>query len=252
MTTLDAMTRDVRVREGAPALAEAARAVGGPHHRRMGTFGGNLCLDTRCRYFNQTHFWRNALGYCLKKDGTVCHVVSGGQKCVAAASNDTAAAMIALEGSIELLSARGTRTIDARLFYTADGIRNTVRADDEIVTAARVPIRAARRSAYEKLRMRNSIDFPLLSVAAAADLSDGRIQHVEVVVSALAARPRRLSAAQNVAPGTAPSAELVASLSQASWRECRPMPNVDGDEVWRHEMVPVLVERALTRCGVGG
>jgi 4-hydroxybenzoyl-CoA reductase subunit beta len=252
MTTLDGVSRDGRVREAAPALAEAARAVGGPHHRRMGTMGGNLCLDTRCRYYNQTHFWRDALGYCLKKDGTVCHVVSGGQKCVAAASNDTATAMIALEGALELLSARGTRTIDARLFYTADGIKNTVRADDEIVTAALVPVRNGRRSAYEKLRMRGSIDFPMLSVATSVDGIDGKLQRVEVVVSALAARPRRVSAAQHVAPGTSPSEELVTSLAQAAWRECRPMPNIDGDESWRHEMVPVLVERALRRCGVGG
>ena len=100
MTTLAAVGRDGKVAEAARALGEAARSVGGPHHRRMGTLGGNLCLDTRCRYFNQTHFWRDALGYCLKKDGSVCHVVAGGRNCVAAASNDTATALIALDGSV--------------------------------------------------------------------------------------------------------------------------------------------------------
>src|SRR5687768_11916710 len=148
----------------APALAQACALVGGPHHRAMGTLGGNICLDTRCRYYNQTYFWRSALGFCLKKDGSVCHVVAGGQKCVAAASNDTAPALIALEASIDLQSVRGRRTVEARSFYTADGIRNTVIEPDEIVAGVSLPIGEGRRSAFDKLRRRNAIDFPLLSV----------------------------------------------------------------------------------------
>ncbi len=238
------------MRDRAGALAQAAEAVGGPHHRRMGTLGGNLCLDTRCRYYNQTYFWRSALGFCLKKDGSVCHVVSGGQKCVAAASNDTAPALISLGAEIELESVRGSRVIEARSFYTADGIRNTVREDDEIVTGVRVPVRLGRVSGFEKLRRRNAIDFPLLSVAARADLDGGAVTAIDVVVSALAARPRRLSAAQKVAAGTPADASLVAVLAQASRRECRPLDNVEGDPEWRHDMVPVLVGRLLTRLVV--
>src|SRR5580698_5687710 len=112
------------VQRTAPALAEAAGLVGGPHHRAMGTLGGNICLDTRCRYYNQTYFWRKSLGYCLKKDGTVCHVVKGGAKCVAAASNDSAPALIALEAELLLLGPKGERTVPALDFYTADGIKN--------------------------------------------------------------------------------------------------------------------------------
>ena len=104
---LDEIAESVLVRRAAPALAEACGAVGGPHHRAMGTLGGNVCLDTRCRYYNQTYFWRKALGFCLKKDGTVCHVVKGGAKCVAAASNDSAPALIALEGEIALARPEG-------------------------------------------------------------------------------------------------------------------------------------------------
>src|SRR5215831_19508668 len=100
----------------APALAQATGAVGGPHHRAMGTLGGNICLDTRCRYYNQTYFWRKSLGYCLKKDGTVCHVVKGGAKCVAAASNDTAPALIALDAEIRILGRGGERRVPARDF----------------------------------------------------------------------------------------------------------------------------------------
>jgi 4-hydroxybenzoyl-CoA reductase subunit beta len=248
MTSLDKIAGDARVREVALALAEAAAGVGGPHHRRMGTLGGNLCLDTRCRYYNQTYFWRSALGFCLKKDGSVCHVVAGGQKCVAAASNDTAPALIALGSSIVLESVRGRREVEARSFYTADGIRNTVIEADEIVAAVRVPLAAGRRSAFDKVRRRNAIDFPLLSVAASADLTDGKVSAIEVVVSALAARPRRLAAAQKIAPGTVASSDLVARIAEASKRECKPLDNVEGDSEWRREMVPVVVGRVLSRA----
>ncbi|NUO54685.1 MAG: 4-hydroxybenzoyl-CoA reductase subunit beta [Polyangiaceae bacterium] len=253
MTNLDAVADDARIRETAPALAEAAAGVGGPHHRRMGTLGGNLCLDTRCRYYNQTYFWRSALGFCLKKDGSVCHVVAGGQKCVAAASNDTAPALIALDASIVLESVRGRREVEAKSFYTADGIRNTVLERDEIVAGVRVPLAAGRRSAFDKLRRRNAIDFPLLSVAARADVADGKVSAIEVVVSALAARPRQLKAAQKIQAGTAATGELVSRLAEASKRECKPLDNVEGDPDWRHDMVPIVVGRVLSRAlGLSG
>src|SRR3954471_21469772 len=140
------------VQRAAPALAQAAGAVGGPHHRAMGTLGGNVCLDTRCRYYNQTYFWRKSLGFCLKKDGTVCHVVKGGAKCVAAASNDSAPALIALDAEITLLGKAGERRVPARDFYTADGIKNTVLEPGEIVVRVAAPLVAGRRSAFEKLR----------------------------------------------------------------------------------------------------
>jgi 4-hydroxybenzoyl-CoA reductase subunit beta len=240
MTTLDAIARHSAVRENATALAEAAHSVGGPHHRRMGTLGGNLCLDTRCRYYDQSYFWRQALGFCIKKDGTKCHVVEGGRNCVAAACNDGAAAIVALDAVIELSGPAGARTVPARDFYTSDGTWNTVRQKEEIVVAVRVPIRAGRTSAYEKLRRRGAIDFPLLGVAAVADRDEGgKVTGVEVVVSALAARPRRIqtkSLAANV-------------IAQAAYEACHPLANVDGDAEWRREMVPVLVRRALARVG---
>ncbi|MBK6519659.1 MAG: FAD binding domain-containing protein [Polyangiaceae bacterium] len=251
MTPLARVASDPRVREAAPALSEAAAAVGGPHHRRMGTLGGNLCLDTRCRYYNQTYFWRSALGFCLKKDGTVCHVVAGGQRCVAAASNDTAPALIALEAAVTLESVRGARVVPVGELYTADGITNTTREPDEIVTRVTIPLERARSSGFEKLRRRGAIDFPLLSVAARIDRDGDALRAVELVVSALAARPRRVAAAARLAPGARPTAELRAQLAQAAKKECRPLDNIEGDPAWRHEMVPVLVERLLARLGVG-
>jgi 4-hydroxybenzoyl-CoA reductase subunit beta len=241
------MAESLLVQRLAPALAEAAGAVGGPHHRAMGTLGGNICLDTRCRYYNQTYFWRKALGYCLKKDGTVCHVVKGGAKCVAAASNDSAPALIALDATIRILGKGGGRRVPARDFYTADDIKNTVLEPGEIVVQVVVPIVAGRRSAFEKLRKRGAIDFPLLSVAVRVDLPDGQLAGVDVVVSALGARPRRVRAAAKVAPGTPPD-KLAETLAQAAFAECKPLTNLDDEAEWRREMVPVLVDKAVRRA----
>lgn len=246
---LSEIADSIVVRRSAPALAEAAGSVGGPHHRSMGTLGGNICLDTRCRYYNQTYFWRKSLGFCLKKDGTVCHVVRGGQKCVAAASNDTAPALLVLEADIHVLGPKGTRVIAASDFYTADGIRNTVLEAGELVVRVSIPRRLTRRSAFEKLRRRGAIDFPLLSVAARVDMSAqdaSRVEAADVVVSALGARPRRIRAATMVRPGTSLDA-VVRDIARGAFTECKPLPNVDEDTEWRREMVPQLVEQSLRR-----
>jgi 4-hydroxybenzoyl-CoA reductase subunit beta len=256
------IAESVLVRRTARALAEAAGLVGGPHHRAMGTLGGNICLDTRCRYYNQTYFWRKALGFCLKKDGTVCHVVKGGARCVAAASNDTAPALIALEAEIILLGGKGERRVLARDFYTADGIKNTVLEPGEIVVRVAIPIVLGRRSAYEKLRRRGAIDFPLLSIAvrldeaqsalgAPSEASDAsgarRLDGADVVVSALGARPRRVRAATKITAGT--QADRATSLlAEGAFAECKPLPNVDDDTEWRRELVPVLVKQAVERA----
>jgi 4-hydroxybenzoyl-CoA reductase subunit beta len=219
----------------------------------MGTLGGNICLDTRCRYYNQTYFWRKALGFCLKKDGTVCHVVKGGAKCVAAASNDSAPALIALDAELTLLSCRGERRVPARDFYTADGIKNTVLEPGEIVVRAAIPIVPGQKSAFEKLRRRGAIDFPLLSIAVRLDTDaaappegPARILGAEVVVSALGARPRRVRAAAKVTAAT-PARSLPDLLAEGAFAECKPLTNLDEDAEWRREMVPVLVKKAVQR-----
>jgi 4-hydroxybenzoyl-CoA reductase subunit beta len=248
MTTLDVVAAHPAILAHARGLAEATGAVGGPHHRRMGTLGGNLCLDTRCRYYNQTYFWRSALGFCLKKDGTVCHVVAGGRKCVAAASNDTAAMAIALGATIVVVGPKGTRKIPASEFWIADGIRNTALEDGELVLSLRVPRVLGRVSAYEKLRRRSAIDFPLLSIAVRLDVDRDRVTDLDVVVSALAARPRRVAKARALALGK-PLAEVpIEAIGEIARIECNPLPNVDEDTAWRKQMVAVLVRRALGRA----
>jgi 4-hydroxybenzoyl-CoA reductase subunit beta len=231
-----------------PALAEAAGHVAGPQLRNAGTLGGNVCLDTRCTYYNQSEFWREALGYCLKKDGDRCHVTRVGKKCVAAHSADTPPVLMTLDAVVTLMGPEGRREVPIRDFFLADGIANTRRMPAEIVTDVRIPLESAkRRQAYAKLRQRKSIDFPLLTVAIAADVADdGIVRSIECVVTALGSRPKLLSKWGEVAEGRLLDDELVEELAERAHRQCHPLENITIDAEWRRAMVPVFVRRALT------
>ena len=244
--TLTEVSRHPLVREALPALAEAAGKVAGPQIRNQGTLGGNLCLDTRCTYYNQSFFWRNALGFCLKKDGDVCHVTRTGKKCVAAHSSDTAPVLIALGAVVDLVSADGERTLPVDAFFIADGKWNTVRRPDELVARVRVPLPGPGvRMGYQKVRQRNSIDFPLLSIAAVADLDvDDRVRTLAVVVSALGSRPRVVSGLDKLAAGHR-LGDVAEAVAQQAFKQCHPLENIIVDPDWRRAMVPVYVRRAL-------
>lgn len=245
--TLTAVASHPLVRERFPALADAAGHVAGPQLRNMGTLGGNVCLDTRCTYYNQTAFWRQALGYCLKKDGTVCHVTKVGKKCVAAHSADTPPVLMVLDATLTLVGPGGSRTVPARDFFVADGIANTRRAPDEVLTEIRIPLTSvARRTAYAKLRQRKSIDFPLLTVAVAAEMEgDGTVRSLEGVVTGLGSRPRELSGWAEAAAGRRLDAALMDELAERAHKQCHPLENLIVDPDWRRAMVPVYVRRAL-------
>ncbi|HUF12453.1 MAG TPA: FAD binding domain-containing protein [Longimicrobiales bacterium] len=238
------------VRAHAPSLADAAGRVAGPQLRSAGTIGGNLCLDTRCTYYNQSRFWRSALGYCLKKDGDTCHVTKVGRKCVAAHSADTPPVLMTLGASMELAGPGGTRSHRVGDFFIADGIWNNVREPDELVTSITVPLPPAGRfAAFEKLRQRGSIDFPLLNVAVAGELNDdGTIAELRVIVSGLGSRPRVVSGLIDIAAGQAPTAELLDAVAERAHAQCHPLDNMIVDPEWRRAMVPVYVRRALRRA----
>jgi 4-hydroxybenzoyl-CoA reductase subunit beta len=258
MTRIAEVAADEGVRRRAPCLAQAASLIASPQLRRAGTLGGNVLLDTRCQYYNQSHFWRSALGFCLKKDGTACHVVAGGSRCVAAASADTAPALMTLGAILRIESADGGREVPVDDFFTGDGLWNRRMARGDILTSIRIPpTSSGHRGAYGKLRERGAIDFPLLGVASRLDLGpDGRIDRADLVLTALAARPRRvaLAAARLVGerPGTSAFERAVTEVAEAAYRQCHTLPNVAGDDLWRREMIPVYVERTIRAAASGG
>lgn len=245
--TLSSVAADPLVRQHVPALAEAAGHVAGPQLRNRGTLGGNLCLDTRCTYYNQTSFWRHALGYCLKKEGTVCHVTRVGRKCVAAHSADTPPVLMTVGAVVDLEGPEGAREVPVDDFFVTDGIANTRRQPGEVVTRVRVPLPGPGvRTAYAKLRQRRAVDFPLLTVAVAADLEpDGTMRWIRGVVTGLGSRPRALTGWDDLGEGQRLDDEVIEALAERAHRQCHPLENITVDPEWRRAMVPVYVRRAL-------
>lgn len=245
--SLTSVVNDQLVQRYFPSLAFAASTIAHPMIRNQGTIGGNLCLDTRCTYYNQSYFWRQALGFCLKKDGDVCHVVKGGTKCVAAHQADTPPLLMTLGASVDLASTEGTRTTSVEEFFAADGVRNTVRKPDELLTRIRIPKPAAGlRASYQKLRERKSVDFPVLSIALAAVIAEGEtVESIALVVSSLGAKPRTIGGLDAVATGQRLSAEVIEAVAEQAYRQCHPLTNIIVDSDWRRAMVPVYVRRAF-------
>lgn len=244
--TLSTLASDADVRTFLPAVSEAANLVAGPQIREVATVGGNLCLDTRCVYINQSHFWRSALGYCLKKDGTKCHVVETGKRCVAAASNDLATMLISLSAEICIRSLSEVRWMPLKDFYRSDGVWNKHLSRNELLVSVRVPISATRRAmSYQKLRRRGAIDFPWLSLGLSFELDGGIAQDICLVVSAIAAKPKLIRLP------TEPVMlcdEAIKDISVRVFRQVRPLSNIDADISWRREMVKVLTQRAFAHA----
>ena len=252
LVTLTEITRHPLVVRELRSLAKAAGLVAGPQLRNMGTLGGNLCLDTRCTYYNQTFFWREALGFCLKKDGVHCHVVPQGKRCVAAHSSDVAPVLISLGAEVEIANAAGRRWLPVEEFFVPDGVHNNVLESGDLVTRIRVPA-AARGMAvgYQKLRPRGAIDFPMLSVAFAARMDGATCASARLVVSALAAKPRLVNGLDALVLGRTLDDDAIEAIAQSAYKQCRPQTNVPYDADYRHEMVPVFVKRAV-REALGG
>ncbi|MDH3297879.1 MAG: FAD binding domain-containing protein [Gemmatimonadota bacterium] len=245
--SLASIAADPLIKEVLPSLAEACGDISGPQLRRMGTIGGNVCLDTRCTYYNQTFFWRQALGFCLKKDGDDCHVVKGGTRCVAAHSADAATALMTLDASLELAGPGGRRSLPIEQFFTSDGVWNRRMDAAEILVAIHVPRPApGSRFSFQKLRIRNSIDFPLVNLAAACRLdADGKVESLRMVASGMGAYPRKIGKIEDAARGNRLEDAVIETIAHETFRQSRPLDNIPVDKDWRRAMVPVLARRAL-------
>jgi 4-hydroxybenzoyl-CoA reductase beta subunit len=256
--TLTQVSEHPRVRALFPSLAHAAGLVASPLIRNMGTIGGNVNLDTRCRYVNQTKFWRQAIGGgCLKSEGNVCHVVPGGRNCVAAMSSDCVPVLISLDAEIVLAGPAGERVISAEKYFKADGLRHTIREDGELTTQIRVPLPSGpRRCAYAKWTVRKSIDFPLVSVALRFDLADDQVHapitKLAVVVGVLGAKPRIVSGLDDAVGKKLSDPALARLVSQAVHKQCKPLENVPYEAAYRRQMLEVYTRRAIEGLAAQG
>ncbi len=244
--TLSEVAAHPEITRGYRALALAVGAVSTPPLRNMGTIGGNLCLDTRCNYYNQTYHWRKSIGFCTKKDGEICLVAPGSPRCWAISSSDAAPVAIALGASVRLAGPRGERTLPASDLYRDDGIHYLAKAPDEILVEVILPPADGWRSTYWKLRRRGSFDFPVLGVAAALRFApDGMIADARIVLGAVASRPVVAASAADVLIGHRPTPDLIARAAQAAYQPAKPLDNADLTIGYRKKMARVYVERAL-------
>lgn len=233
----DAICRDYRV------LAEAAATVASPVLRNMGTIGGNICLDTRCLWYNQSLTWRKSCGFCIKKDGDLCHVAPGGTKCWAAFSADTPPALLCLGAEIEIAGPRGTRRMPLADFYTGEGDRRMKLAADELLTRVFLPAATAGyRGAYRKLRVRGSIDYPLAGVAAIYRPANGHPADARVAITAVNPAPMLVSEAAKLLEDQSDTIEAAGDLAA---RTAKPLTTSALTPEYRREMVRILTRRAL-------
>lgn len=253
LTTLTEVANARLVREKYPVLASAVATIAGPLQRNMGTVGGNLCLETRCRWYNQSYFWRKSLGGCLKKDGPVCHVAPGGDRCWAAWSGDSAPAFLALDAEVEIEGPQGARRVALKDFYRNDGMDRIGLRRDEILARVIVPARSAgRRGVYHKLRVRNSIDYPLAGVAVAMAVDAGGIcREARVAVCAVNPAPLLVKQAGEWLAGQKYSPELLERVAQASIQTGKPLTTSASTPVYRRDMVRLFTRRGLEEAWQG-
>jgi len=252
LTTISDLAASPVIAREFPVLHEAAKTVASPLLRNMGTLGGNLCLDTRCLYYNQSEFWRGSLGGCIKKDGTVCHVAPGSDTCWAAFSGDTAPALLALDATVELASPRERREIPLAELFLNDGLVRLTKAADEIVTMVCVPAANAGWSGtYRKLRIRQSIDYPLAGVAVVMrKRADGTCDGARIGLTAVNPAPRLVAAAERLA-GKSYDAALVEDVAREAIRVGKPLKTSASSMEYRRRMIQVFVRRALTELWHG-
>ena len=246
LTSLTAIGQSALLRRRYPVLTAAAATVASPLLRNMGTIGGNICLDTRCLWYNQSLTWRKGCGFCIKKDGDLCHVAPGGTKCWATFSGDTPPALLCLEAEVEIASASGTRRMPLAEFYTGEGDAYRKLRPDELLTRVFLPESSADyRGVYRKLRVRRSIDYPLAGVAVVMKRSNGHIADARLAITAVNPAPLLVKAARELLTGKKMDESLAAAAGDLAAKLARPLTTSALTPEYRREMIRVFTKRAV-------
>jgi 4-hydroxybenzoyl-CoA reductase subunit beta len=241
LTTISEIVSSSLILKEFPVLQQAAATVAGPGLRNVGTLGGNICLDTRCYWYNQSYFWRQACGFCIKKDGTVCHVAPGSKQCWAVYSGDTSAALLTLDATLRLVSASGQRTIPLADFFVNDGALRNRLAPGEILTEIRIPSHArGLAGVYEKFRIRGSVDYPLAGVAVAVKKTNGDVEDLRIGLTAVNPMPVEIR----------PSSTDLESIRKIVMSTAKPLKTSASTMEYRRHMVGVMLKRSLEKLGV--
>jgi 4-hydroxybenzoyl-CoA reductase subunit beta len=250
MVTLEAIEKSSLVLNEYAPLAQAAQLVAVPSIRHGATIGGNLCLDTRCLYYNQSEFWRSGLKACFKRGGDTCHAVEKGRRCQAVYQGDLGPVLIALGAEVKIVSAKGEKIISVAQFFTGRGEKPNVLKSDEILVEVRIPPSGpGAAGAYEKLRVREGMDFPMAGAAVMVKRNrSGTIEQAKVVLGAVGSSPTEVPNAAGLLEGQKPTDDLLQSVSREAVDWAHPVGNLAMNASYRRKMVGVLVRRALRRA----
>ena len=246
-TTLTAVATHPEVARHYAALATAAGLVSSPQLRNMGTLGGNVCVDTRCNYYNQSYDWRKAIGFCMKKDGDICLVAPGSPRCWAVSSSDTAPVLWAIGATARLVGPGGERSVPVKALFRDDGIEYLAKRPDEILTDLTLPPADGWQSVYLKLRRRGSFDFPVLGVAVALRLEGDVVRDARIVLGAVASTPREATAAAATLVGERLTTDTITRAADTAAGPSKPLDNTDFTHPYRKKLTRVYVARALAR-----
>jgi 4-hydroxybenzoyl-CoA reductase subunit beta len=231
-------------------LQSAAATVAGPNLRNVGTLGGNICLDTRCYWYNQSFFWRQSCGFCIKKDGTVCHVAPGSKTCWAVYSADTPPALLTLDARIVLSSHTGDRTVPLSEFFLNDGEKRNVIRHDEILTEVLIPpTYRGYAGRYEKFRLRGSVDYPLAGVAISAKKTNGSVDDLRVALTAVNPRPVLLGELFTETANLV-GTDFVEAVRKIAMKAAKPLKTSASTMEYRRHMLGVMIKRLLQSMGL--
>ncbi len=243
--TLARLASDVKLRSVLPILAQAAETVAGPGHRTVATLGGNLCLDTRCIFYNQSAWWRRANEFCLKHGGETCHVAPQGSRCHAAYSGDLAPALLVLGAEVDIAGPRGTRRRPLADLYADDGAAHLTLAPGDIVAGIRVPPQPADSHAgYRKARARGAIDFPLAGVAALVTMRGDLVADLRVALTGTNPRPVLLEGTAELGGQRLDDAAL-GRLGKLVQKQASPMRTTVTQSNYRRQVAAVLAQRLV-------
>jgi 4-hydroxybenzoyl-CoA reductase subunit beta len=249
MVKLTTLEHHPHLRAHFPAFAHAVREISTPLLRNMGTIGGNLLLDTRCTYYDQTHEWRESIDFCMKKDGAICWVAPGSPRCWAVQSSDTVPVVCALEAEVELAGKDGTRTIKAGDLYRDDGIQYLTKKPEELLTRLILPAPKGWKASYLKLRRRDTYDFPVLGVGACLWFDGaGVVTKANIRLGGAGSFAIPATESEKLLVGNKLTDEVIAAAGSAALKPARTMDNTDLDVYWRRKVAPVYVARALAAC----
>jgi len=225
------------------AVAEAAAAVAGVTHQQYGTLGGNLCLDTRCLFYNQSEWWRQSNDYCMKERGEICHVAPGGKRCFAAFSGDVAPAMLVYQAEVELVGPDGTRRIPLTELYQNDGMNHLALKPGELVSVIHLPKSlAGSPSRYEKARIRGSIDFPLAGAAVRLEMDGDKVKDFAIALTGVNPFPQNIKGTDDNI-GNVLDDEALDKLRDNVRKQAKPMKTTTVAPWYRRRVVGALARR---------